>query len=267
MINDLINPTFFSSNPLVLLLNVLQFLNLPMMYLSETQTATPYSKFAATSKDEKKQRMVPSKVGMLIIYVPALVGSIVYLWLAHFELLSQYQVNVAAGMVMLHFLKRTLEVLFLHKYSGSTDLSTAGLIGFVYAFHTVMICGTSNPNPLDSSVTVGSLLFIIGTVGNFYHHYLLACLRGGDAGRGLAKQYVAPRGGLFEFVAAPHYLFELIGWLGIAIVSEQATAYLIFAGMVSYLSARSKNQNTWNKQKFSDKDWPSTRKNLIPFLY
>jgi hypothetical protein len=242
-------------------------LNLPMMYLSETQTAMPYSKFAATSKDEKKQTMVPSKVGMLIIYVPALFSAIVYLGLAHSELLPQYQVNVAAGMVMLHFLKRTLEVLFLHKYSGSTDLATARLIGFAYAFQAVMICGTSNPTPRESSVTVGTILFIIGMVGNFYHHYLLASLRGSDVGRGQAKQYVAPRGGLFEFVAAPHYLFELIGWMGIAIVSEQATAYLIFAGMVSYLSARSRNQNTWNKQKFSVKDWPSSRKNLIPFLY
>ena len=267
MFNDLINPTFFSSNPLVLLLNVIQFVNIPMMYLSETQTAMPYSKFAATtSKDEKKQRTIPSKVGMLIIYAPALFAAIGYLWVAHSEL-SHYQVNIAAGMVLIHFLKRTLEVLFLHKYSGSTELATARLIGFAYAFQAVMICGTSNPNPLPSSITVGTVLFVIGIVGNFYHHYLLACLRGSDTGRGQGKQYAAPKGGLFEYVAAPHYLFELIGWLGIAIVSEQLTAYLVFGGMVSYLSARSLNQNAWNKQKFSDKEWPTSRKNLIPFLY
>jgi very-long-chain enoyl-CoA reductase len=237
-----------------------------MMYLQETTSAMPYSKFAA-AKDEKKQEMVPSKVGMLIIYVPALFGSLVYLWLAHSEWLSQYQVNIAAVMVMIHFLKRTLEVLFLHKYSGSTELSTARIIGFAYAFQALMICGTSNANPLPSSVTVGTVLFLIGIAGNFYHHYLLACLRGSDVGHGQAKQYVAPKGGFFQFVAAPHYLFELIGWLGIAVASEQVTAYIIFAGMVSYLSARSLNQNNWNKQKFSDKDWPSSRKNLIPFVY
>lgn len=78
-------------------------------------------------------------------------------------------------------------------------------------------------------------------------------------------KYVAPRGGLFEYVAAPHYFFELLGWLGIAIVSQQANSYLVFTSMSSYLGGRSVAQNKWNRSKFSE--WPEDRKNIVPFVF
>eukprot|EP00555_Chaetoceros_dichaeta_P007428 CAMPEP_0198270584 /NCGR_PEP_ID=MMETSP1447-20131203/45615_1 /TAXON_ID=420782 /ORGANISM="Chaetoceros dichaeta, Strain CCMP1751" /LENGTH=66 /DNA_ID=CAMNT_0043962685 /DNA_START=94 /DNA_END=291 /DNA_ORIENTATION=+ len=63
---------------------------------------------------------------------------------------------------------------------------------------------------------VGTGLFAVGIIGNFYHHYLLATLRSSGDSQS-KKRYVAPNGGLFDYVAAPHYLFELILWLGISI--------------------------------------------------
>mmetsp|Transcript_31731 Transcript_31731/g.76813 ORF Transcript_31731/g.76813 Transcript_31731/m.76813 type:complete len:91 (+) Transcript_31731:783-1055(+) len=35
--------------------------------------------------------------------------------------------------------------------------------------------------------------------------------------------------------------------------------------MASYLTARSKNQNNWNRSKFDKSEWPLSRKNLVPF--
>ena len=55
--------------------------------------------------------------------------------------------------------------------------------------------------------TAGLALFALGTAGNAYHHWLLAQLRAGVGAAG-AKKYVAPRGGLFGLIVAPHYLFE-----------------------------------------------------------
>jgi very-long-chain enoyl-CoA reductase len=99
--------------------------------------------------------------------------------------------------------------------------------------------------------------------GNLYHHCLLAALRSDGTG----GEYVAPRGGLFEHVAAPHYFFELITWLGIAVASQNLTGYLNFCSMTGYLRARSVNQNKWNRTKFDESEWPVSRKNLIPFIY
>lgn len=227
----------------------------------------PYSKFAASIENVKKEKMIPSKAGMLLIYFPALVISAAYIMFASSGFTTQCEVNIAAWMVMAHFLKRTLEVLYLHKYSGSTVEAAAKMIGFAYAFQGAMICCTSNANPSESNLYAGTFLFAIGIIGNFYHHYLLASLRSNQSPKGGEKKYTAPKGGLFEYVAAPHYLFELIGWLGIAVASEQITAYLIFAGMMAYLSARSCNQNEWNKQKFSSKEWPASRKNILPLVF
>lgn len=116
-------------------------------------------------------------------------------------------------------------------------------------------------------------LFITGILGNLYHHYLLSTLRSKSNKKGTTTtttttttRYVAPKGGLFEYVAAPHYFFELIGWLGIAVVSGHLNVYLIFASMCSYLSGRSVAQNEFNREKFEDA-WPATRKSLVPFLF
>ena len=105
----------------------------------------------------------------------------------------------------------------------------------------------------------------MGLLGNFYHHYILATLRGSDSRNN--RKYVAPHGGLFNYVAAPHYFFELIGWLGIAVVAQQLNAFLVFTSMTSYLSGRAVNHNMWNKKKFDDAEWPESRKNLVPFIF
>lgn len=259
--------SFISSNPVLLLLNVVQLVSLPSMYLDEKKSAMPYSKFAASLQEDKKEKMIPSKAGMLIIYAPAFVVSSTYLLLTSSGMISQFEATLAAWMLMAHFLKRTLEVLFLHKYSGSTAENAAKMIGFAYAFQGALVCATANPCPSGSVFYAPSIfLFVVGIFGNFYHHYLLASLRSSKTTTG-EKKYSAPRGGLFEYVAAPHYLFELIGWLGIALASHQISAVLVFSGMTAYLTARSGNQNQWNKNKFSEKEWPASRKNIIPFIF
>ncbi len=114
---------------------------------------------------------------------------------------------------------------------------------------------------------IGTTVFAVGIAGNFHHHYLLAQLRKDSKNSVAGKKYVAPKGGLFSYVATPHYFFELIGWLGIAMVSNHLNAYLVVASMSSYLAGRSVAQNEFNKEKFDEKDWPRNRKNLIPFIF
>lgn len=47
-------------------------------------------------------------------------------------------------------------------------------------------------------------------LGNLYHHWLLAGLRApAIAGGAATKKYEVPRGGFFNLVTCPHYLFEV----------------------------------------------------------
>lgn len=268
--------SFVSLHPGVLFYNVIQFLTICVIYKGEIDKPMPYSKFASTgsSSGGKSPAMVSSKTGMLIIYVPAAIVALIFQFiLPQFAWMDYSTPSVAGWMVFAHFLKRVAEVLFLHKYSGETELNAARMIGSSYALTAFMICLLSNPDVSafgSSSSKLGMLLFVIGSLGNLYHHYLLALLRSSSKGQDSKtgkKTYKAPNGGLFEYVATPHYFFELVAWLGISIVSRQLTSYLNFISMTSYLCARAYNQNQWNKKKFDENDWPSSRKNLIPFLY
>ena len=97
--------------------------------------------------------------------------------------------------------------------------------------------------------------------GNFYHHFLLATLR--NPGE---KAYKVPTGGLFEYVAAPHYLFEIIGWYGMAIASQHSINLLTCVGMTVYLFERATAQSEWNRKNLKDK-YPLSRKHIVPFIF
>merc|ERR1712039_594231 len=116
---------------------------------------------------------------------------------------------------------------------------------------------------------LGLVFSVVGQLGNLYHHWLLANLRSGAAtskGDGSAQsKYVIPRGGLFKFVTAPHYFFELVAWLGIACTAQHLNAFLTVADMLSYLSGRSVATTNWYKSRFTD--YPGDRKHLIPFVF
>ena len=115
-------------------------------------SAAPYSKFAH-SVDSESQTMIPSKSGMTIIYLPALLLS-TFLYSANTFGIS---VNpLASQLVIFHFLKRVLEVQFLHKYSGNVGLGTSSAIGTYYALVAALICSVAEPvSPMVTTIGVG----------------------------------------------------------------------------------------------------------------
>ena len=76
--------------------------------------------------------------------------------------------------------------------------------------------------------------------------------------------YFIPRGGLFKHVICPHYLFEIITWLGIALLSRHLAAWLILLFVFDYLSARAIRTLAWYRERF--KDFPIERKAIFPFI-
>ncbi|GMI16964.1 hypothetical protein TrLO_g9827 [Triparma laevis f. longispina] len=75
-----------------------------------------------------------------------------------------------------------------------------------------------------------------------------------------------PSGGLFHLIAAPHYLFEFISWLGVALCTQHVYSLVLFFGMCAYLIERAKAQDEWNSEKLKEK-YPSPRKRIIPFVW
>lgn len=210
-----------------------------------------YSKFRA-------EKGIGSRAGMFFLYfVPfAAALGLSFSYITHPSLIQALMLAALCG----HFAKRCLEVLFLHKYSGPMDLTTTLLIGSYYTFvaATLSILNAHPwPQP-DPWFWLGLFVFLTGETLNFYHHKLLADLRTDT------REYVLPHGGWFELVACPHYLFELVAWLGLALMSRYLFAWLALLGMTGYLLARSLKTLAWYRQKFPD--FPKARKALLPYI-
>lgn len=267
------------SGPAGSIITCMQLLMACTSYASETnpKTRAQYSKFSQATRDDAAATW-PSKIAMMVIYTPAFVASTTILVLGMqgvqlpTDLIAVPLPSLASGLCSIHFAKRCLEVLFLHKYSGRTDRGTPLFISIYYTLVVVLVaCAAGNGRGhgvTTNQLTTGTAMFVVGLAGNFYHHYLLAALRSAsNSKKNNGKKHVAPRGGLFSHVAAPHYLFELVAWLGIAVVSNHLNVYLVFASMCSYLGGRSVAQNDYNHRNFAEKDWPLDRKNMVPFIF
>lgn len=240
-------------------LTALQSAVIASSYSKESADPTLYSKFAAAKTGEFDDP-ISSRNGMLRIYVPSVVVAAVYM-------LAVTNAKPVVPLLFLHFLKRVLEVLGLHEYSGTMPGSQANFIGTYYALITLLISVVGLPaGQTDPGLqNVGYGLFALGTLGNLYHHWLLARLRSKPEKKAdSSKKYVPPSGGLFSSVAAPHYLFEVIGWIGIGLVAQQLNAILVALSMASYLSGRAKSTNDFYIETFNESEWPRWRKAILP---
>lgn len=239
-------------------ISLFQFVVILTSHNAETDPTTraQYSKFA---KQDESSRMVSSRIGMLIIYTPSIFFSLIVSIATH----GLLEFPVANILCILHFVKRDLEVLFLHIYSGKVSLGVSTMIGTYYTITASAISYVSAKEVSHTEKRISILLFVVGSIGNCYHHYLLAKLRSDGNNK---KIYLIPQGGMFNYVTAPHYFFELIAWLGMAVASRHFNIYLVFLSMCSYLSGRAVAQSQFYKDKFAD-EWSETKKILVPFLY
>ncbi|KAL5999381.1 hypothetical protein ACLOJK_040841 [Asimina triloba] len=234
-----------------------------------------YSKFANTNNTNiffaspsPSRVRLSSRSGMLILYTPALLAGLAStfspLLLAH-----QRKSLLLSSALFVHFLKRVLEVLFVHKYSGGMMLDSAILISLSYFLATVNAVyaqhfthGLYNPiPPVVDLLLPGVVLFFIGISGNLYHHCLLAKLRNKDDDKG----YKIPKGGFFSLVICPHYLFEIVEFVGIAFIAQTIFAFSFTFGTIAYLMGRSYATRKWYLSKFPN--FPRQVKALFPFLF
>ncbi|KAJ1462899.1 3-oxo-5-alpha-steroid 4-dehydrogenase-domain-containing protein [Pelagophyceae sp. CCMP2097] len=244
-----------------LAVTALQCFNL-MSAFSEASSPTPYSKFAEEAGTSPSAAVIGGRAGMLVIYAPALAASA-------FFAANSPSVNgreaLCASLLAAHFGKRVLETLFLHIYSGSVSAALSGMIGAFYALVASLIVFTQRAVPAElyagATPSVGLACFAVGLAGNLYHHQLLASQRSASKAR-----YVVPTGGLFDYCTMPHYLFEVLGWIGIALVAQQLNAFLVSLGMASYLGGRAVSTTKWYVQKFGP-DYPASRRHIVPFVF
>ena len=216
----------------------------------------PYGKFRTGAG-------VNSRAGLALAYATP-VFVYIALWVEGGSPRTLYHLAVF-GAFLCHFVRRIFEVSFVNSYSRPTPLRALVIIAFLYggvaascAFFQVRTFGQPT-SPLI--FILGILTFAFGEVLNGYHHWLLARLR--PLG---VRIYVVPRHGLFGWVACPHYLGEILSFVGYAIMSGLLPVWGNTLVASAYLSARANSTLNWYRRE-KPLTIPSRWHRLIPFAY
>ncbi|KZP09024.1 hypothetical protein FIBSPDRAFT_931053 [Athelia psychrophila] len=192
---------------------------------------------------------------------------------------SQLQKFVYA-FVMLHFVKRELETLFVHRFShgtmpftnvfknsahyhlGSGLAIAAAVYSPTYAAGSSYLAGTIRENP--NFLWACAYVWIWAELSNLHTHITTKNLRPPGT-----RTRAVPRGygfdGLFS-VSFPNYFFELVGWAVIAGMTGSwvASAFAVVAGGQMAVWAAKKHANY--KKEFGT-EYPRNRKIMIPFIF
>ncbi|RDX57369.1 hypothetical protein OH76DRAFT_1395165 [Lentinus brumalis] len=181
------------------------------------------------------------------------------------------------GAVMLHFVKRELETIFVHRFSHGTMpfsnifknsahyhfLSGVLLSWSVYsptfAAHSPWIRGTIRENPtfLWSCLAV----FLFAELSNLRTHITLRNLRP----PGTTKRAI-PQGYGFSLVSCPNYFFETLAWTSIAVMTGSYAAWLFLAVSTYQMAVWAVKKHRNYKKEFG-KEYPRSRKAMIPFIF
>uniref|UniRef100_M4CCP9 3-oxo-5-alpha-steroid 4-dehydrogenase C-terminal domain-containing protein n=1 Tax=Brassica campestris TaxID=3711 RepID=M4CCP9_BRACM len=82
-----------------------------------------------------------------------------------------------------------------------------------------------------------------------------------------AKEYIIPHGDWFEIVSSPHYLAEIVLYLGLLIASggTEITIWLLHGFVVGNLTLAAGETHRWYLRKFEN--YPANRNAIFPYVY
>lgn len=192
------------------------------------------------------------QLGWRTVYIieylgPLLIHPIFYYFFANYsnEIKFNQTQSIAFYLATLHFIKRELETIFIHKFSNATMpffniFKNSGHYWILSGFNLAYFIYKDDSNSSSSS-SLNNFLFKVNDfppylnyalvflwtfaeLSNLKTHITLASLRS-DAND---KSYVIPKGYGFDWCSFPNYFFESLAWLSYAILVGNWSAWLFF---------------------------------------
>uniref|UniRef100_A0A1B6D543 very-long-chain enoyl-CoA reductase n=1 Tax=Clastoptera arizonana TaxID=38151 RepID=A0A1B6D543_9HEMI len=219
------------------------------------------------------------QIGWITVFLAEYAGPLViYLWFYTNPWLfygdekrsSNFVVDIAAGCWTLHYAKRILETLFVHRFSHATMpiMNLFKNCSYYWLFTAYVAYHVNHPlftAPSNAQVYFGFIAFILSELGNLSIHLALRNLR--PPGTNVRKIPVAtgnPFTKLFNFVSCPNYTYEFYSWLSFTVMTQCLPAGLFaLAGMYQMtVWALGKHRNY--KKEFQN--YPKRRTAILPFI-
>ncbi|KAL0579617.1 Very-long-chain enoyl-CoA reductase [Marasmius crinis-equi] len=180
-------------------------------------------------------------------------------------------------MASLHFTKRLLESIFVHRFSHGTMpffniFKNSGhywvLSGVLlaydvyrpsYAANGPYIKGTQKDD--ENYLWIFASIWALFQFLNFSAHWTLRNLR--PAG---TRKRAIPYGIGFSLVSCPNYFFESMAWLTISVMTGSYAAYFFTAVSTAQMLSWASKRHRAYKKEFG-KEYPRNRKAMIPFVF
>lgn len=172
-------------------------------------------------------------------------------------------------MFIAHFVKRELETAFLHRFSAATMPAfnivknsvfywvTAGLMSAYFIYSPRSFAARPELGLLDY---VGIALYLGGETATFVVHKHLAGLRKpGGTEKGIPTCIGS------SLVTSPNYMFEVIAWVGVILVSREWAVVLFISIGMSYMASWSRDKERALRNTFGDK-YKKKRYTFLPGL-
>lgn len=167
--------------------------------------------------------------------------------------------QLVCALLFVHFLKREVETIFIHRFSLATMparnifkncahyWALAGVNIAYWVFRPDSPTATDDLNPV--LYYGGLFLFVFGELANLNAHLILRNLRRpGTTERGI------PKGFGFGLVTCPNYMFEIIAWIGVYLLTGLSWSVLVFLvlGTLQMWDWAKKKERRYRKE-FGDK--------------
>lgn len=179
-------------------------------------------------------------------------------------------VNIAAICWTIHYAKRLLETVFVHRFSHATmplrnlfrNCSYYWLFAAYVAYHINHPLYTA---PCETQTYISLAAWALCEIGNFSIHWLLRHLRpAGSKERKVPRPTADPFTKMFNLVSCPNYTYEVGGWVAFTFMTQCLPAGLFaFAGFYQMLVWALGKHRAYKKD-FAD--YPRGRKAIVPFL-
>ena len=178
--------------------------------------------------------------------------------------------TLSCVLITLHFVKRELETLFIHRFSSATmpamnifknSAHYWALAGANIAFWTYRPGSSTAQHPNLLLAYFGVLLYVLGEAGNLSTHITLRNLR--SAG---GKERGIPNGLGFGLVTCPNYMFETIAGMGIGFVTWSLSTLLFVVVAVYQMGLWAGGKEKKYRRDFGDK-YKKKRYVMLPGIW
>ncbi|KAK7429224.1 Very-long-chain enoyl-CoA reductase [Neonectria magnoliae] len=206
-------------------------------------------------------------LGPILIHT-AVVAARPYLYKNAEGAMSQTQ-WLSYGMIVLHFVKREFETLFVHKFSANTmPFFNVFKNSFFYWAISGALCAFTiySPKSLAAKADIpiidalGTALYLFGETGNALIHRYLSSLRSTGG-----TERKIPVGYGFNLVTCPNYMFEILSWVGIILASRDWAVVLFIAIGAAQMFDWAKGKERAYRKEFGD-SYKKKRYRILPGL-